>query len=106
MPKPRRFPSVKTESDPITYDPVLVVQWTEDAEPQRFCDHSWCTGKCGLPALVMPPTTAAVSLRERKAYSSMVACGAMMQAWRVEWTGEKVEVPEEHRADIAERMWW
>ncbi len=78
---------------------VLSVTWKADAEPARFCGKSRCTGTCGLPALVISGSP------ELKTYSNVVAFGLMMQGWRVEWTGVKVEVPPEHRSDFLSRRW-
>lgn len=78
--------------------PTLLVQFA-DEEPSSYCGDSWCNGVCGLPALVVPGTP------EMKAHSSMVAHGPVMQAWRVTWTGAKVEAPPEHHADLLKRYW-
>lgn len=51
------------------------------------CGHSWCTGGCGLPALVLNSDG-----RELRVYGAMVACGPVFQSWRVKWTGKKVPV--------------
>ena len=42
----------------------------------------------------------------KKMYSSMTACGPLMQNWRVEWQGQKVEVPVEHQDDFQKRWWF
>lgn len=67
-----------------------------------FCGESWCSGDCGLPALVLPATH---ERSERKAHSNMVAHGPVVQMWRVPWTGARVTVPEEFREWI-EGQWW
>ncbi len=51
------------------------------------CGDSWCTGKCGLPALILDNNG-----RELKVYGAMTAIGPVVQAWRVEWAGKKVHV--------------
>jgi len=77
----------------------VLVQYDQGAEEQRFCGDTWCAGGCGLPALVIPGEP------EYKTHSAMVAFGPVMQPWRVNWIGEKVAVPEEHRADFMKRYW-
>jgi hypothetical protein len=76
--------------------PLLMSSQTGD---NKFCADSWCDGGCGYPALVCM-----VQGRERKAYGSMVACGAVWQPFRLKWTGQKhiVEIPEED----AIKAWW
>jgi hypothetical protein len=91
-------PSLRTLYESAS--PILEVRWSPSDAPQRFCGDSWCTGQCGLPALVMPHIDG-----EWKAYSAMTACGPVMQPWRVQWLGEKVEIPEEHREHLRRRMW-
>lgn len=84
---------------------VIEVTYAEGQEPQYFCGDSWCSGACKIPAAIIP----AVSRDERhemKMYSSMTACGPLMQWWRVDWQGEKVVVPSEHHEDFSKRMWW
>lgn len=76
----------------------------EDFEPQRYCGDSWCTGQCGLPALVLD-----VKGRELKCHSSVVACGPVWQHFRNKWTGEKVEylpADGEDRETLAKMIWW
>lgn len=104
MNRPIQYPRIRTVRDRGSNDPHIEVTWVEAAEPVKFCGASWCSGRCGLPALVIPPCSDWP--RGAKAYSDMVACGSMMQGWRVTWTGEMVEIPEEHRTDFAQRMWW
>ncbi len=80
--------------------PVLVVIY-EDGTEVRGCGDSWCTGTCGLPAVVLK-----IKGGEFKAYSSMTACGPVIQSWRVTWTGERHELPPEQAVDLMRRMWW
>lgn len=62
----------------------------------RYCGDSWCTGSCGLPALVVEGL---------KVHSNMVACGRVLQSFRVEWVGEKIEAQtEDHEA--LKKAWW
>lgn len=84
--------------------PDITVQFEAGQEPIRCCGASWCNGDdaCGLPALVIPATG---DTPELKTYSVMTACGPVMQRWRLEWTGHRVEIPEEHRADFCKRYW-
>jgi len=82
--------------------PDVLVQFQEDQEPIRCCGDSWCAGDCGLPALVIPATD---DKPEFKTYSVMTAHGPVMQRWRLEWMGPRVEIPVEHRADFLKRIW-
>lgn len=69
---------------------------------QHFCGYSWCSGKCGLPALVIP---ADGERPEYKVMGSMVAYGAAAQPWRVKWEGQKVEVDNEDREHLLRQYW-
>ena len=103
MTRPVRYPRVYSERHEVTDDLVLLVQYAPDQPPRRYCGESWCTGSCGLPALVLNhPDDPRV---EMKGYSRMVACGCMMQKWRVRWNGAKEQVPPEHVHDFLKRMW-
>lgn len=103
MKKPRRYPHIVTaHDDKLRTHPVLEVRYAEGEEPLRFCGESGCAGACNLPALIIP---ASEHGPEQKMYSNMTARGAVMQGWRVQWTGTKIEVPEEHRADFMKRWW-
>lgn len=96
-------PTLRTLYDgPRRLHPDLLVQFEADKEPVLCCGDSWCHGACDLPALVIP---AEGDRREMKAYSSMTACGPVMQSWRLEWKGSRLEVPPEHWADFLKRMW-
>ena len=109
MSEPTRYPLVKdTERESRTTDmhAEIDVTWAGGQPPQRFCGDNWCTGKCGLPALIIPWSSAGGRNYWAKASGSQVACGALMQGRRVEWTGATVEVPPEHRADFEKRLWW
>lgn len=81
---------------------ALIVTMAEGVEPIRCCGDSWCTGKCGLPALCVP---AGDGWPDCKAYGSQVACGMVVQPWRVTWTGNKVDVPEEQRSALRKKWW-
>jgi len=94
----RRFPRVSDRHEDGKV--VLVVEWREGEGAEEFCGESWCSGSCGRPALVIPGE------REQKAYSSMTACGPLMQDWRLKWVGTKREVPAEFRDDLMRRMWF
>lgn len=97
----QRYPIVRTVRDRQGHHPDLSVQFEADKAPIMCCGDSWCGGRCGLPALVMPDEHGV----ELKAYSDMTACGPLMQSWRLKWTGPKVEVPVEHREDFGKRWW-
>lgn len=84
-------------------DTVIEVRYRPYDVPRRFCGESWCGGTCELPALIIPATD---DWPELKAYSSMVACGPVMQRWRVKWAGAKVEIPETYWPDFLKMMWW
>lgn len=85
---------------------AVAVTWHEGESPQVFCGDNDCTGPCGLPALIIPwPPSPTDSDRYSKASGSQVACGPLMQSKRVQWTGDRVLVPEEHRADF-EKRWY
>lgn len=56
---------------------------------QKFCGESWCSGSCGLPALVLKVQHNGREV-ELKTHSNMVAYGPVFQLFRVQWTGEKV----------------
>ena len=97
------YPSIQTVfMEHSAFHPVVRVTYTEGGVPRDYCGDSWCKGNCGLPALVIP---AHDKYPEMKAYSNMVAAGHFMQAWRLGWTGAKVEVPQEHWVDFL-RKWW
>ena len=103
--RPIRYPRVRTEqSETVRHHPIIVVQYAPDQPEHHYCGDSWCTGeRCGLPALVLNhPDDPRV---EMKTYSAMVACGYMMQRWRVTWKGAKEQVPSEHVRDFLKRMW-
>lgn len=108
--RPKRYPVVQDapydESRPRFIHVDILVTWKEGDQPQRFCGDNWCTGNCGLPALIIPWPPCEGRERYAKVSGSQVACGPLMQAKRVEWMGEKIEVPEEHRADFNRRLWW
>lgn len=83
----------------------ILVTWSECEQPQRFCGDNWCTGDCGLPALMLPPP--GDSRVPRKASGSQVACGEAFQWLRVErWNGPIVMVPDEHREVMGRMMYW
>lgn len=75
---------------------------------QLFCADSWCTGACGLPALVLKYEGSRTEKpTEFKAHGVMVACGPVWQPFRVQWKGEKVYMPERYnRDDTILDMWW
>lgn len=83
------------------------VIWQDAESPQRFCGDNWCTGKCKLPALVIPLDAPENTDRDwfTKASGSQVAHGRFMQVKRVEWNGERILVPEEFREDFLKRYW-
>lgn len=72
------------------------------AAPVRVCGDSWCRGRCGLPAMVIP---AHGGRPEMRLHGSMVACGPVMQSWRVEWTGARIEAPAETWEYLRGRWW-
>lgn len=108
----RNYPNMR-DDDVFEYKGrrhAVLVTWAEGEEAHRFCGDNWCTGECGLPALMLlqrvdgaPSDFKPVP---RKASGSQVACGQAFQSLRVEWVGEVVEVPEEYRGVAAEMMWW
>jgi hypothetical protein len=111
MSAPIRYPRVQTvhesplESPLLKLDhwhPVVRITYVEGDLPIDVCGDSWCTGACGLPAGVIP---ADVERGEEKVHSDMVAVGRMMQPFRRPWTGAKVEIPEQYRADFR-KSWW
>jgi hypothetical protein len=69
----------------------------------EYCGNSWCNGSCKYPALIIPAND---KHPELKVMSSVVAVGRACQAWRVEWKGEKVAVPEADREWLLGKMWW
>lgn len=81
--------------------------WRDGGKEEIFCGDTWCNGWCGLPALIIPwPPTPTDPDRFSKASGPQVACGRLMQAKRVRrFMGERVLVPEEHRADFEERWY-
>lgn len=97
----RRYPILGdvpySESSSIHCD--IQVIWADGAPPVVFCGDNWCTGTCGLPALVIPGT------EPRKASGSQVAMGQAFQSLRVKWKGPIVEVPVEHRKDLGSRWY-
>lgn len=99
-------PTLRTDYEgAIRHHPDLLVQLRPEGEPLRCCGDSWCSGTCGLPALVLNRDTTE-GAREYKAYSSMTACGPVMQLWRLKWEGPKVEIPAEFHEDFMKRMWF
>lgn len=75
----------------------LGVTWRIPEAERLYCGDSWCTGGCGLPALVIGT--------EMKAYSNMTAMGPVMQSWRTKWEGPTEEVPKEHQSHFLQRYW-
>ncbi len=75
---------------------------TESTTGVVACGESWCSGSCGLPALVL-----SYQEREFKAYGEMVACGPVFQPWRVTWAGAKIPVSlgDMPPAAAIKRMW-
>lgn len=76
---------------------------------QLFCANSWCSGVCGLPALVLRYEGPEVEQStEFKAHGVMVACGPVWQKFRTPWKGTKVYMPDEYSKDdkILDMMWW
>lgn len=102
----RTYPRVTTLRGLAEYPmrPLIEVQYEAGGSVERYCGESWCRGSCGLPALIIP-AEADGRYPELKVYSSMVACGRTVQAWRVEWRGPKVEVPAQYHAAFHEMMW-
>ncbi len=89
--------SVKISSDNKKYPdgrwhPTVTVDGVEG------CGHSWCTGDCGLPALV--------AVDGQKVYGSMVAVGKVLQPFRVEWSGSIHALTTEQSHDLDKRWWW
>ncbi len=104
-----RYPSIRTEkSDEERFrgHPFIDVRWAEASEPIRCCADSWCDGRCGFPSLVIPAGYAAPYAPELKARSHYVACGDLMQPFRVAWEGSRIVVPEEYRDDLARRVYF
>lgn len=104
----RRFPRIgyppRELREALNLDRIhseVAVTWTEGATPEVYCGDNWCTGGCGLAALVMPGFHGGTL----KVSGSQVACGMLMQALRVEWTGPRVDVPQEHREDFLGRWY-
>ena len=81
--------------------PVLVVDGVD------CCGDSWCQGACGFPAAVLPGASEEGEPYECKLYGSMVACGYIVQRFRVEWKGAKYVVDAKHDyAALRKRMWF
>ena len=80
--------------------PVMIVSF--DGTETKCCAYSWCTGDCGFPAAVIT----APWDKEHKLYGSMVACGDVVQHWRVEWTGKKLVVPSAYWEFLSRRIWF
>lgn len=101
-PKIRDAPS----SDDARLHSEIDVTWREGDPPQRFCGDNWCTGACGLPALLITRTPVpGIPDLFSKASGSQVAHGRVMQAKRVAWRGARMEVPKEFREWFEERVW-
>jgi hypothetical protein len=109
----RRYPRTgepsKEARDALKIDGIhseVAVTWVEGGKEEIFCGDNWCTGGCGLPALIIPwPPTPHDADRFSKASGSQVACGPLMQPKMVKWKGKRVLVPEEHRADFERRLY-
>lgn len=91
----------KTLLDTNPLHPVLEVTY-QGTETNRYCGDSWCSGKCGLPALVTFDNEG----NEMKAHSNMVSVGRVFQLFRVPWTGGKESLPEEFRDSNISRMYF
>jgi len=85
--------------------PLMVVSF--DGTDTTCCADSWCTGDCGYPAAVIvgPAISSMSPAREHKIYGSMVACGDVVQRWRVTWTGEKLVIPSAYWSYLSRRIW-
>lgn len=99
--KPVRYPRIRTDYEGRHL--AVEVTYAEGESATIGCGESWCDGRCGLPAIVIP---AAGGCSELKMHSGMVAIGPVMAPFRVEWKGGRIEVPEAHREDFRKRMWW
>lgn len=75
--------------------PGVTIQYAEHGEVYTCCGHTWCVG-CILPAATV------ASLR---VYSSMVACGKVVQPFRTSWNGSTHVVPQEFAAELRKRYW-
>lgn len=76
----------------------------EVSSGRHVCPDTWCSGKCGLPALVLKYRE-----HEYKAHGSQVACGPVFQSFRVKaWTGEKIEADLSQctAEGLLKRTWW
>ena len=94
MDKPKRYPKLVTDYGPVGSQShkhlTVLVTWRPGEEPVRVCGESWCDGRCGYPAMVIPADT---ERSEHKMYSSMVAFGPVMQRWRLEWKARRSRRP-------------
>jgi len=75
---------------------------TESTSGVVACGESWCSGQCGLPALVMMRNG-----KELRAFGSMVAMGPVFQAFRLAWTGTKTPIMlgDESAESLLKRFW-
>lgn len=86
---------------------ALIVLWPGQPEARRYCADSWCDGRCGMPALVITtPSGDAGATVTLKAHGDHVACGNLMQHFRVAWTGATEEAPPEHHTDLLGRVYF
>ncbi len=109
MKPPTKFPAVRhiRPTSDCNHD-TLLVWYSAERQEGPFCGGTWCNGDCGFPALTMPVQDPYGNVyRDKKAHSSYVACGRVMQQFRIrDWIGAKVEVPEEYREAFGKMMWW
>src|SRR5512143_289286 len=98
-----KYPIIKTiHNDNDWMHNIIEVIFSENKSPLKFCGDSWCSGKCNMPALIIPESD---NMLEHKMYSNMTAFGQLMQPWRVKWIGEKIEIPEQYREELMKRYW-
>ena len=68
-----------------------------------YCGESWCEGRCGIPALVVPSEGVRA---ERRIFGGMVACGPAAQPFRLPWVGDKVSAHAEDWEHLLQTTWW
>lgn len=97
-----RYPQLVTKHIEVCH-PTLELRMTEGfvGPLEQYCGYSWCRGECGYAALVLTDDSG----MESKVYSSMTAYGPVVQPWRREWKGSKVELPKEFHDDFKKRYW-
>ena len=78
-----------------------VVTTDDTGAEARYCGDPHCTGKCGLPALVIPADDRRPALKARGDAGAICNVFAVMG----KWDGPRIDLPEDDRAAWLKRIW-